>query len=90
MNIGNAISIFVFALMAIGISSFVYRLTRWILGTIVISATATVILYQGIGMLLVGYLDPFFLIAVIVGWPIAFVVCAITVLIIRRLSAKQQ
>jgi hypothetical protein len=89
MNIGTAISILVFVLTAIGISSLVYRLTRRVLGTVIISATATVVLYQAIGILVVGYLDPFFLIAVVIGWPIAFAICGITILIIKKPSLKQ-
>ncbi len=42
-----------------------------------LSAFISTILFQAVGYLVVGYLDPFFLIALIGGWIISFIISLI-------------
>ena len=50
----------------------------------VVSATVSTILFQIAGYFVVGYLDPLFLIALIVGWVAAFLVGLVVGLVIRK------
>lgn len=50
-----------------------FYLRKYLLAA-VISATLSTVVFQVIGYLIMGYLDPFFLIALILGWIVAFIV----------------
>ncbi len=64
----GAIGIIVLCVTAIVVSLIVHTFIRRIMLATVVSATIATILFQVLAYLHAGYLDPFFLIAVVVGW----------------------
>jgi hypothetical protein len=56
----------------------------------ILSAFVSTILFQVIGYFILGYLDPFFLIALTVGWFVAFIVSLIVGLVLRGIQGADK
>lgn len=55
----------------------------------ILAATISTVLFQVFGYFIMGYLDPFFLIALIVGWLVSFPVCLVVgLLFLKRERGK--
>ena len=67
----------IFAILCILISIIVHKkITNVLIACIVVGLTTSII-YQIIGVLIIGYLDPFFMFAFVVGVVVAFVISLI-------------
>ena len=84
------ISMLVFFFVAV-ISNCVFNvwLKSYLLAAI-LSASVSTILFQLIGYFVVGYLDPFWLIALVVGWAVAFLIGIIVGLLFLHLHKKKK
>jgi hypothetical protein len=67
----------IFTLLCIIVSILVHRNISNVLMACIISGVATSTIYQVIGVLVVGYLDPFALFALAVGVFVAFIISLI-------------
>ncbi len=72
------IAIITFCLISIGISYLFHKKVKKYIFACLFAAIISSLIYQLIGFLVLGYLDPFFLIAFIGGAAIAFVIAMLT------------
>jgi hypothetical protein len=90
MITAQIVPIIVFAVLSITVSFFVHKKFNSLLAGSLSSSVIVVVVYQIIGFVILGYLDPFFLIASQRIFVIAFIASMLVGLIIKKSAKKGQ
>lgn len=80
----NLLQIFCFLVLSIIVSIIFHKIVKIYLIACILSGLSTIIIYQIIGYFIIGYLDPFFQIAFVIGGSIAFVIAVFVGIPIRK------
>jgi len=78
-----------FFIICIGLSIAAHKRNKDIFSASLISAAGTNIIFQMIGYFVLGYIDPFIFIALVVGSIIAFIVSLVIGIIMKRLTKNE-
>ena len=70
----SLISLFVFLAITISCSCLIHGYCKRYFTAAILSGFFSTVLFQAIGYLVLGYLDPFFIIALVGGWIASFVI----------------
>lgn len=84
-------AIFVVLFVALVVSS-TFLLQKWSKSTVVTSIFSpilSVVLYQAFGYMILGYMDPFFTIAIANSYVLSIVICLMVLFVLRMLSKSR-
>ena len=87
MDTRTLISILVFSVIVLVCSIVFHTYWKYYFQAVILSSFISAILFQVVGYFVMGYLDPFFLIALVPSWVISFVsslIIGLPFLIIRK------
>lgn len=84
----SCIAILLFLALCTATTGLLSRIKVPIIIVAIVAAAISTITYQVINFLLLGYLDPFFLIALLYSFPLAFVICFVAGILIGKIKAK--
>jgi hypothetical protein len=85
----SVIPILVFLGISIAVAAFCHSVIRSFMGATIVSAFISTVLYQLAGFVVLGYLDPFFLIAIVVGAFYALLISIPVGFVTRSIRARR-